>query len=177
MAFAVGGLFAGLAGSFLRSIEYTSPALTGLSIFTIFGAATFGQLLTGSWSSHKQATFGIPPVLVGLTLIIVSAWVSPHGLALALFLGGAVISGVGQGALFRASLALVISTSTPATRAGALATFLMVGYAGLSLPVIGVGVAMQYVAPRVALLIFGAAIAAVVLAAAPVLTRRVTEEV
>jgi MFS family permease len=172
VAFSVGGLFAGLSGAFLRSLGFTSPALIGLSIFLIFGSATFGQLLTASWPSHKQAAFGVPPLLVGLALIVVSPWISPHGLALALFLAGAVVDGIGQGAIFRASLALVISTSTPAARAGALATFFTVGYAGLSLPVIGLGVALQYMAPRIALLIFGVAIAAIVLAAAPVLTQR-----
>ena len=177
VAFSVGGLFAGLAGGFLRSLNYHSPALAGLAIFLIFGFATLGQLLTASWPSHRQAKFGIPLMLFGLVLVVVSAWLSSPGLALTLFLTGAAIDGLGQGAIFRGSLALVLSTSSPATRAGAVATFFAVGYAGLALPVLGLGVALQYIAPRVVLLIFGAAIAAIAVAAAPVLTHRFSEEV
>jgi hypothetical protein len=45
------------------------------------------------------------------------------------------------------------------------------GYIGLSVPVISLGIALQYVTTPVALLIFSAAVAAALLAAAPVLLR------
>src|SRR5262249_27618186 len=41
---------------------------------------------------------------------------------------------------------------------GALATFFTAGYAGLSVPVIGVGLLLQHLSPRVTLLIFGVAV-------------------
>lgn len=56
-------------------------------------------------------------------------------------------------------------------RAGALATFFTAGYVGVSLPVVGVGVALQYLSPRVTLLIFALAAGLGILAAARILVR------
>jgi hypothetical protein len=58
------------------------------------------------------------PLLVGLAVLVVSAWTSPPSLAL--FLIGAAISGVGGGAIIRGSLSVVISTASAADRAGSL---------------------------------------------------------
>jgi hypothetical protein len=80
--------------------------------------------------------------------------------------------GGGIGGVFRGSLAVVLSSSGPEDRAGALATFFMAGYVGVSLPVLGIGVALQYVSPRVTLLAFGLAVGAATLAAAPHLLRQ-----
>ena len=55
--------------------------------------------------------------------------------------------------------------------AGALATFFVVGYAALSVPVLGRGIALQYLSPRVTLLIFGVVVGLGILAAAPTLLR------
>jgi hypothetical protein len=82
-----------------------------------------------------------------------------------------VAAGAGVGAIIRSSLTVVISASDPGDRAGALATFFTAGYAGVSLPVVGAGVALQHVSPRVTLLVFGVAVGLVILAAAPILVR------
>ena len=60
----------------------------------------------------------------------------------------------------------------PEDRAGALATFFMAGYVGVSLPVLGIGLALHYFTPRVTLLAFGLAVAVATLAAAPHLLRQ-----
>ncbi|MGH2871454.1 MAG: MFS transporter, partial [Solirubrobacteraceae bacterium] len=73
--------------------------------------------------------------------------------------------------IFRGSLSLVISTSTADGRAGALATFFTAGYAGLALPVVGLGIALQHLTPRVTLLIFGLTVSLGILTAAPALVR------
>jgi hypothetical protein len=100
----------------------------------------------------------------------VSAWTSPPSLPL--FLGGGVLSGMGASAIFRASLGVVIAGSRADERAGALATFFTAGYAAISLPVLGLGIALQFLSPRVTLLVFGIAVGLGVLAAAPTLLRR-----
>ena len=88
-----------------------------------------------------------------------------------MFLAGGIVAGTGIGAIIRGSLTVVISTASPDDRAGALATFFTAGYAGVSLPVVGVGIILQHLSPRVTLLIFAAAVGLVILAAAPILTR------
>jgi hypothetical protein len=98
---------------------------------------------------------------------VASAWTSPPSLAL--FLIGGVVSGAGGGAIFRGNLTPAISTSDADDRAGVLAGFFIVGYAGLSVPVLGLGIALQRTSPRVTLLIFALTVGLGLLAAGPVL--------
>ena len=70
------------------------------------------------------------------------------------------------------SLGVAVATARADDRAGTLATFFTVGYAALSLPVLGLGVALQYLSPQVTLLVFALIVGAGVLAAAPTLLRR-----
>jgi MFS family permease len=173
VAFAVVGLFAGLAGTFLAgSLHDSSSALTGLVIFLVFGAGAVVQVAAGNWPPHRLIRFGLLPLTVGLALLVTFAWTSP---SLALFLAGGIVLGAGSGAIFRGSLATAVSTSNPDDRASVLATFFTAGYVGVSLPVLAVGVALQYLTPRVTLLTFGVAVGLGILAAAPVLVRRPQE--
>ena len=122
-AFAVGGLFAGLAGTFLAGpLHQPSPALTGLTIFLAFGAGVLVQTTTTSWPARRLLAAGIVPMLAGLCLLVLSAWTSPPSLAL--FLAGGIVAGTGIGAIIRGSLTVVISTASPDDRAGALADVL-----------------------------------------------------
>jgi len=172
MSFAVFGLFAGLAGTFLAGpLHHPSPALTGLAVFLTFGIGVVVQTTTTTWPTHRLLAAGVGPIVIGLALLAASAWTAPPSLALFL-IAGAVL-GAGGGAIFRGSLSVVIATSTDADRAGALATFFTAGYAGLSVPVIGVGLALQHVSPRLTLLIFGLVAAVGILTAAPSLVRPV----
>jgi MFS family permease len=153
LCFAVFGLFAGLAGAFLAGpLHHPSPELCGLTIFLSFGTGVVVQITTTSWSPHRLIAAGIAPALIGLGLLAASAWTSPPSLVL--FVVSGIFSGAGGGAIFRGSLTLVISTGDTSDRAGALATFFSAGYVGLSIPVLGIGVALQHLSPRVTLLIF-----------------------
>jgi hypothetical protein len=169
-AFAVGGLLAGLTGTFLAGpLHQPSPALTGLAIFLTFGSGVLVQTTTTSWPAPRLVAAGIAPIIIGLCVLVASGWTSPPSLAL--FLTGAAVAGAGIGAIIRGSLTVVITTAGPDDRAGALATFFIAGYAGVSLPVVGVGLALQHLSPRVTLLIFAVAVTVVILAAAPILVR------
>jgi MFS family permease len=170
MSFAVFGLIAGLVGTVLAdSFHHTSPALTGLAIFLAFGTGAAAQTTTTSWPSTRVFAAGTGSAILGLAILVGSVWLEPPSLTL--FLIGCVIAGAGCGGIFRGSIETVISTSTPDDRAGALATFFAVGYAGISLPVIGAGVAIQFVSPRVTLLLFGVGVGVGLICASPVLIR------
>jgi MFS family permease len=171
LSFAVLGLFAGLAGAFLAGpLHHPSPALCGLTIFLSFAGGVVAQTTTTSWPAHRLIAAGIVPALLGLGLLVASAWASPPSLIL--FLASGIVSGAGSGAIFRGSLTVVISNSDADDRAGVLATFFIAGYAGLSVPVIGLGIALQHLSPRVTLLAFAVAAGLGILAAAPLLVRR-----
>lgn len=168
--FAVSGLFVALTGTFLAELVHdSSPDLIGLTVFLTFGAGAVTQGLTAAWPPHRLFRLGIGPILVGLTLLVISAWTSPPSLAL--FLVSGVIAGIGAGAVFRASLATVLSVSNPDDRAGAVASVYAAGYAGVSIPVIGVALVLEHISPRITLLIFGVAVGVGIVAAAPVLVR------
>jgi MFS family permease len=171
LAFATLGLFAGLAGRFLAGpLHHPSPALTGAAIFLTFGSGVIVQVTTAKWPPHRLVAAGIPPIVLGLAVLVLSAWTAPPSLPL--FLAGGVLTGLGASAIFRASLGVALATSRADKRAGTLATFFTTGYAALSLPVLGLGIALQYVSPEVTLLIFALAVGLGVLAAAPALLRR-----
>jgi MFS family permease len=170
MSFAVFGLIAGLAGTLLAvSFRHGSPVVTGLAIFLAFGSGAAAQTTTTTWSLKRLFRVGTLVAIFGLIVLVTSAWVSPPSLAL--FLIGCVVAGAGCGALFRGGIQTVIGTSTPDDRAGALATFFVVGYAGISVPVIGAGVLIQFISPRVTVLLFGIGVGVGLVCAAPVLLR------
>lgn len=121
-----------------------------MTIFLSFGAGV--QTTTTAWPAHRLIAAGIVPAPIGLGLLVTSARTSPPSLAL--FLIGGIVAGADNGAIFRGSLTVVISTSDADDRAGVLATFFVAAYAGLSIPAMGLGIALQHVSPRMTLLIF-----------------------
>ena len=170
LSFAVFGLFAGLAVTLLaRSFGHHSPALAGLAIFVTFGCGLTAQIATFRWSAQRAIAVGMGPAVVGLCILVVSAWTSPPSLAA--FLVGGVIAGAGGGLIFRGSLGFVIASPSADVRAGAIATYFTAAYIGIAVPVIGAGAVLQLVSPRVTLLIFGVAVSVGIVAAAPILFR------
>jgi len=96
-------------------------------------------------------------------VLVASAWTSPASLAL--FLIDGAVAGAGGGAILRGRLTAVIASAGAADRAGALATFFTAAYLGLALPVLGLGIALQFLTPRVTLLIFAVVVGLGILAA------------
>jgi hypothetical protein len=83
----------------------------------------------------------------------------------ALFAGGAVVAGLGQGMSFRTGLTAVGSEAPAQVRGRVTATFFLVLYVGISLPVIGIGATAQAFGLVPAATVFAAVVAVVALAA------------
>src|SRR3712207_9305789 len=65
LIFAVGGLFAGLAGAFLAvPLHHPSAALTGFAILLNFGAGLLVQAPTTRWEAPTPIAAGLPPTLL-----------------------------------------------------------------------------------------------------------------
>ena len=172
LVFTVYGVFAGLASAFLSGpLHRSSPVLAGLTVFIAFGVGALTQVTTRNWPLRRLLAVGIPVLILGLAVIVAAAWVRPPSLAF--FLTGAALLGIGTGSIFRSTLSVVISTAPAGDRASALALFFVVGYIGLSLPVVGAGIALQYVSFKVILLTFAVVIAAGILLASRLLLRNV----
>ena len=71
-----------------------------------------------------------------------------------IFIVGGVVTGAGAGLVFRGALIAAASTAPLESRAEVMAGFFLGAYVGLSVPVIGLGIATQHVAAREAMLAF-----------------------
>jgi MFS family permease len=155
ISFAVFGLFTSLAPAFLAGpLHHPSLALAGVTAFAVFAAAVVSQTLVTTQSPRPIIAWGIPVMVAGLAVLVVSVWLSVPSLAM--FLLGGVITGAGAGALFKGVVAMVAIDAPAERRAEALAGMFLAGYIGLSLPVVALGVMTQYLSARLSLLLFTA---------------------
>jgi MFS family permease len=153
IAFAAFGLFNSLAPTFLaQTLGDSSRALAGASVFAVFASAAAAQSLLGARPARTLLLAGAVVLPLGLALVTGAVWLrSP---SLSLFLVGGAVTGVGAGLLFKATLSTVVELAPAESRAEALAGFFLASYIGLSLPVIGLGVAAALMPMRDALLGF-----------------------
>jgi len=171
IAFAALAFFMSLAPTFLAGpLGHPSLALAGAVAFLVFAAAVAAQVLPARFGRQTLASLGALFITAGSAALVVAVQLSAPSLWL--FLVGGAVLGFGGGAYFKSSLATVIAVSEPANRAGALTSFFLAGYIGLSIPAVGLGVLAQHVAPNTALLIFGVLLVAGVTASAGFLLRR-----
>jgi MFS family permease len=165
IAFAAFGVFSALAGTFLAgTLHHASRALAGATVFAVFAAGVVAQSGSADWSLRRLLGTGMTTMVGGLALVVVAAWLPTPSLAL--FVGGGALTGAGAGALFKGALGTVVAIATEDGRAEALAGLFLGGYIGLAVPIIGLGVTLQFTTPRVGLLGFALALTALAAIAA-----------
>jgi MFS family permease len=170
LVLAVLGVFVGLAGTVLvTTLHHNSPALAGGTIFLVFAAGTGTAVATSTWPLRRLLIAAVALMIAGLVIAVIAVWLPQPSLALFL-LGGAAI-GAGGAAGFKGTLGVVVAVSPPGALAEALAAYFLGGYIGMSVPVVGLGIALQYVSTPIALLSFATAVAVALLAATPTLAR------
>jgi MFS family permease len=104
-------------------------------------------------------------MLLGLAATVTAVWLSTPSLAV--FILGGAVTGAGGGAIFKGAVGTVIRISRPESRAEALTGLYLAGFVGLSLPIVGAGVALaEGVSPRATLLGFAVAVAIGIVASA-----------
>jgi hypothetical protein len=136
------GLFAGLSGLFLATtLGRPSHALSGATLFLVFSCGVASQLATARLQASRVLAFGTVSMLVGLVLLVVSVRLSAPSLVLFL-IGGALI-GAGAGAVFKGTTGIVLEASAPDDRVAMTSALLIVLFVGLSVPVIGAGIALN----------------------------------
>lgn len=141
-AFSANGLFAGLSGLFLATtLHHPSHALSGAALFLVFACGVVSQLATARLQASRVLALGTISMLAGLVLLVVSVRLSTPNLALFL-IGGALI-GAGSGAVFKGTTGIVLELSPPESRVAMTSSLLIALYVGLSVPVIGAGVALD----------------------------------
>jgi MFS family permease len=162
--FAVLGLFTAVVPSFLLDLLHEpSHVLSGAVVFTMFAASALGQVILARRFGHRALAAGCVALIAGMGLLAAGLVTT----SLALVIGAAIIAGLGQGLCMRAGLEAVNTQAPAERRAGVASTFFIVMYIGISLPVIGVGIAASGLGLQsagIAASIAVAAIAAIALA-------------
>jgi len=103
----------------------------------------------------------------GLVMMTLAVWVASFWLLLA----AAILGGAGMGALFRGAIATVIAITPPEVRAEGLAGMYLGTYIGVTVAVVGLGVATLWLSMPVAVLGFAVALTAGIAAVTPHLFR------
>jgi MFS family permease len=159
-SFAVAGVFSSVAPVFLATIlGRTSHALAGGLVFILFSASIVGQLLVSRLSDGRALISGCALLVGGAGLLALALGTE----SLAALIASASVAGLGQGLVVGAALAAINQRAPVEHRAETASSFFVVMYVGLSVPVIGVGVAADVWSLRGAGIAFSIAVAALVL--------------
>ncbi|MFJ5723151.1 MFS transporter [Streptomyces sp. NPDC093149] len=149
--FALLGLFTAVAPSFVsQTLGVHNLAVSGAVVFSVFLASTVGQSLTQRIGARLALPVGCG-VLVGGLLLVASSLIAE---SLPLLVLGALCGGAGQGLAFRAALTLISDAAPAQHRGGTISAFFVVAYAGISVPVVGVGALATWLGLREAGLVF-----------------------
>jgi MFS family permease len=149
-AFSLLGLFAALAPTFLGSVLHeNSHAVQGGVVFLLLAVGTVSQLALARFSSRRVVLGGLGLLLAALALIVAALAQAQ----LALFLTGTVVGGAAIGAVFLGSLATANRLAPPGERGRVISAFFVACYAGLIIPVVGVGVASEFISDFAAVLV------------------------
>ncbi|QKW09598.1 MFS transporter [Streptomyces sp. NA04227] len=154
--FSLLGLFTAVAPSFIaETLDVRNLAVSGVVVFSVFLASTAGQLLSPRVGARRALPYGCLVLVAGLALIAGALLLE----SLPLLICGAVTGGTGQGLAFRAAVTSVGTAAPDAQRGATVSAFFVVAYAGISLPVVGVGAMAVWLGLRPAGVIFTAVVA------------------
>lgn len=171
--FAVLGLFSSVSPGFLGQVlGERNHAVEGLVVLSLFVASMAGQLLSVRLDGRAAMAGGSAVLAVGALGIALSLLLA----SLPLLVVGAVVAGLGQGAVFRAGLAAVGAATPAPQRAEVSSSFFVVVYVALSVPVIGVGAASSAVGLTAAGVGFSVVVALLAVVAVVALMRRTAHE-
>jgi MFS family permease len=167
--FALFGVFTSVSPAFLaESLHVDDHAVSGLIVALAFFASTAGQLAVGGVGVRRSLPLGCAGLLAGLALLAGALrWD-----LMSLVVLSALVGGVGQGLAFRGALSEIAGASPEHRRAAVISTLFVVAYAGISVPVIGVGLLTDLIGLEGAGLVFITCMAVLVSTAAVYLVRR-----
>lgn len=155
-AFGMFSLYSSLAPSFMQEIvPWHGPAVSGLSIAMILFLSSAFQFMVRNWRTKRVAlASGCALVLCNLLLMATTL----TGATLAF--GAAVLAtAFGHGLANVAGMGVVSKLTTPQERGGLLSSYLIVGYLGTIVPILGMGWLSDHVGLNRGLLVFCGAMA------------------
>jgi MFS family permease len=172
--FVVVGFFAAVAPQLIGVVlGYHSGIVIGMIVFLLFACSAFGQMMQAKIAAHWRQPIGCVGLIAGLLGVALCV---PYRSLDALIIG-TILAGIGQGISFRAGLGDIAAKSPPHRRAEVTSSFFVVLYVAISLPVIGLGIAVQVAGIQRATLIFAGLTIGLVFFALLLLLRRQTGRV
>ncbi|PLZ00711.1 MFS transporter [Burkholderia sp. WAC0059] len=158
--FVVVGFFAAVVPQLVRVVfGYHNGLLIGAIVFLLFACSALGQRVQANLADRWRQPAGCIGLIAGLVGVALCV---PER-SLGALLVGTVLAGIGQGISFRAGLGDIVAASPVQRRAEVTSLFFVVLYVAISLPVIGLGVAVQMAGIRWATLMFSASTIVLVL--------------
>ena len=159
-AFAIFGLFTSLAPSFISgTLHEPSRLVAGAVTFVVFGAAAVSQVVTARLSARRQLQVAVPLMSLGLVAMATGVLV----VSLPLFVAAGLVAGAGVGILFRSSIGVAASLASGQSKGEILAALFLIAYAGMSLPVLLIGLALAFLPSTTVLVAFAAIVLVLVL--------------
>lgn len=142
-SFALMGLFSSLGAVMVRGrLGITSTFVVGLAPFTAFAASAVAQLALGALAQRRQLVIGTAAFPVGMVLTALAI----QRPTLGFFLFAVAVAGAGAGLVFKAAVAQSAAAAAPASRAGVLAVFFVIAYAGMGLPSVAFSLVIRHAA-------------------------------
>jgi MFS family permease len=145
ITFTILGIFSALVPGFLAdSLHQPSRAVAGAVPSIVFVASAVTQVIDRG-AARRPLRTGVVVAGLGLSALTVATWTGQ----LAVFVAGAVVTGVAVGLIFKAMLSIVVNVAPPGQRGEVLASFFLSAYVGLAVPVVAFGVLADFVSPPV----------------------------
>jgi MFS family permease len=136
LAFGVFGLYAAMSPLFLdKLVPWHGPAVSGTAIALILLMSACTQILAGRMPTHWCGALGLVGLAVSNALLMINLWAG----SATLFALGVLFTAAGHGMSMLAGMSMVNRIATPANRSGLLSTYLVIGYIGSMVPMLGIG--------------------------------------
>ena len=134
--FAVLGFYTALVPTLLeRAFQNKNHAIAGGIVAELFFAGTIAIALTRRLQPHRGLLFALIALLPSLGLLVTAE----NARSMAILLIGTALGGVATGLGYRCSLQKVNQSAPEEQRSEIVSAYLIACYAGISLPVIGIG--------------------------------------
>jgi len=168
-AFSVFGFFTALTASIVIGLLHIDSRLVaGVAVFAALGASAVSQFAFARLGRRRKLQLGVALMVVGLGLVAIVGFAP----SLALFIVAGVIAGAGVGLVFTSAIGVAAASAGPDNRGEVLSGMFLASSAGLTVPVIAVGVALAFFPIPGVLVVFALAVLAIVaITAVPMLRR------
>lgn len=136
LAFGVFGLYASMSPLFLdKLVPWHGPVVSGAAIALILFLSALVQLASGRLPAHRCAAAGLIGLAASNALLMINL---STGSAI-LFGLGVLLTAQGHGMSMLAGMSMINRIATPGNRSGLLSTYLVTGYFGSIVPMMGIG--------------------------------------